>query len=205
MNETSLQSIPPSVPRGIIDNIDGRRRHAVFYFCNSRPGAAVIGQLLDTVIVRASRRALVLTRSASAATLLSKGLWAFRRNSFIPHGVDGANAHLQPALITAVPYNANDADVLVLPDGESLRNFAPDAASGNAGDFLARFPLILLLMDTRDDAAMHSAAQSWNDALALGYETSAFEREVPASVRRVASAASSDFESPVPLRWHRLA
>lgn len=203
MNEAVPQSIPASIPRGIIEDTD--RRHAVFYLCNSRPGAAVIGQLLDTAIARAGRRALVLTRSLPAASLLSKGLWAFRRNSFIPHGVVGPNAHLQPALVTAVPENHNGADVLVLPDGESLRSFAPGIERDDPGSFIPQFNLILLLVDSRDEAAMRSAAQSWRDALKLGYETSAFEREVPPSARRAASAPSSDFESPVPLRWHRLA
>jgi DNA polymerase III subunit chi len=204
MNEAAPQSLPASVPGGILDNVDARLQ-AVFYLSNSRPGAAVVGQLLDAAVVRAGRRALVLTRSAPAAAQLSDGLWAFRRNSFIPHGLDGPAAHRQPALVTAVASNANTADVLVLPDGESLRNLAPDAGIGVRGEFLSQFRLILLLVDSRDAEAMRSAAQSWRDALALGYETSAFEREVPAAVRRVASAPLSDFESPVPLRWHRRA
>lgn len=203
MNEAPSQSIPTSIPRGIIE--DTGRQQAVFYLCNTRPGAAVVGQLLDTVIARAGRRALVLTRSFAAASLLSKGLWAFRRNSFIPHGVDGPNAHLQPALVTATPENQNGADVLVLSDGESLRSFAPDVERGDPGSFVPQFNLILMLVNSCDDLAMKSAAQSWRDALALGYETLAFEREVPTAARRTVVSPSSDFESPVPLRWHRLA
>jgi DNA polymerase IIIc chi subunit len=204
MNEATSQSIPAPIPGGILDRVKARRQ-AVFYLCNSRPGAAVVGQILDAVVARNGRRAVVLTRSSAAAALLSNGLWAFRRNSFIPHGLDGAAAHLQPALITAVAHNPNNADVLLLPDGESLRDLAPDADMKDPGGFLLHFRLILLLVDSRDAEAMRSAAQSWRDAITLGYETSAFEREIPASARRIASVAPSDFESPVPLRWHRLA
>lgn len=203
MNDGASQSIPPLVPGGILGNIDACSC-AVFYLCNSRPGAAVVGQLLDAVVVRARRRALVLMRSAAAAGLLSKGLWAFRRNSFIPHGLDGTASHLHPALVTSVVQNANGSDVLVLPDGESLRNLAPCAGTTGDRGFLGQFRLILLLVDARNQSAMRSAAQSWRDARALGYETLAFEREAPASVRRIVPADFSDFESPVPLRWHRL-
>lgn len=203
MNEVVPQSIPPSIPGGILGDIDARP-HAVFYLCNSRPGAAVVGQLLDAIVVRAGRRALVLMRSSSAADLLSKGLWAFRRNSFIPHGLDGATARLHPALVTASVHNANGADVLVLPDGESLRNLASRAATTGEAAFLAQFKLILLLVDARDALAMRSVAQSWSDARALGYETVAFEREAPAAAR-AGVTEFSDFESPVPLRWHRRA
>lgn len=205
MNDAMPQRPQSPVPEGILAATESRAA-AVFYFCNARPGAAVIGQLLDAAVSRSGRRALVLTRSAAAAETLSKGLWSYRRNSFLPHGTDGPNAWRQPALITPTPVNANGASVLVLPDGETLRSFAPDAPLGIGGDFLTGFNLLLILVDARNEASMRGAAQSWADARTIGYETYAFGREIPPAARKTASAsAASDFDSPVPLRWHRLA
>jgi DNA polymerase IIIc chi subunit len=201
MNAVAPQSPSDAVPRGILGD-DDQCRSAVFYFCNARPGVAVLGQMLEAV-TDAGRRALVLTRTRPHALLLSRGLWSYRRAAFLPHGVDGPSAHLQPILISHEPFNANGADVLVLPDGEQIRDL-----SVRAGDeFAPSFRLILIALDATDPQAVAMAGRSWTALRGGGYETFAFEREAPAAARRSAAPVRivSDLDSPVPLRWHRTA
>ena len=200
MNESAPQSLPAAIPRGILAE-SAERPLAAFHFCNVRPGAAVLGQMLEPV-VRSGRRALVLTRTAARAALLSRGLWCYRRTAFLPHGTDGEKAALQPVLLTATPVNVNGADVLVLPDGEPIGDIELRVAA--APEFLRGFALVVTLLDATDPDAVRSAGRSWAAARDLGFETVAFEREAPAAARRGGPAASSDLESPVPLRWHRI-
>ncbi len=94
-------------------------------------------------------RVVVLTSSPERVTALNAFLWAYRDDSFLPHGgaQDGAPQD-QPIYLTHTLENPNQATVLVLCDGAD----APDPAG---------FDRVLNLFDGNNETAVQAARGQW--------------------------------------------
>lgn len=88
-----------------------------FYHLVSRSLEAVLPVMLERTLAR-GRRALVRGADEGRLEALSRHLWTFRDESFLPHGTpaDGAPER-QPILLTCGLDNPNNAEVLFLIEG----------------------------------------------------------------------------------------
>lgn len=119
-----------------------------FYHLQTRS----IDQALPDIVQKAlsaGHRILIRTTTEDEAERLNQHLWAWRAESFIPHGSkkDG-NANRQPVWLTAGNDNPNEAKVLILTAGQD----APDAAD---------FTLCCDMFDGRDETQVAAARKRW--------------------------------------------
>ncbi len=56
---------------------------------------------------------MVQCDSAERVCALDAKLWSYAEESFLPHGIDGADAAEQPVLLTTLEHNPNEAHVSV--------------------------------------------------------------------------------------------
>jgi DNA polymerase III subunit chi len=98
-------------------------------------------------------RAIVRGGSEERLDALDATLWAYRDESFLPHGRD--KPERQPVLLTTQGGNPNGASVLFLIDG------------AEAGD-LSGFERACLMFDGRDQTALESARARWKEAKEAG-------------------------------------
>lgn len=105
----------------------------------------------------ARARVIVRTSGAERLEALSRALWTYRKESFLPHGsrADG-EAERQPIYLTTGEENPNGATFLFLTDG------------AQAGD-LASFARCFDLFDGGDAEAVERARERWRAALAEGH------------------------------------
>ena len=116
----------------------------------------VLPELLEKTLAR-GWRALVRCADAARIEHLDGWLWAYREDSFLPHGVgEEANARRQPILLTTSLDNANEAHALFLVD---------DADPGDVSGF-AR---CILIFDGRDETALAAARKRWSGFKAAGF------------------------------------
>ena len=132
----------------------------------------VLPELLEKTLAR-GWRALVRCADPQRIEHLDSWLWAYREDSFLPHGVnDEANAPRQPILLTAGGENANAAEALFLID---------DAEPGD----VSPFERCILIFDGRDEAALAAARTRWSGFKKAGHsvaywrqgETRGWERQ----------------------------
>lgn len=128
----------------------------VWFYHLERSGAdALLPELLDKTLAR-GWRALVLAGDPARRAALSEGLWGWRPESFLAHGLgEEADAARQPILLSADGQNHNAAQALVLVDG----------AQAPSLDGYAR---CLDLFDGRDEAAVQAARDRWRSVKARG-------------------------------------
>lgn len=126
-----------------------------FYQLQRRNLEQVLPELLQKTLAR-GWRAVVRASSAERAEALTDHLWAFDRESFIPHGSrsDG-QPQRQPIWVTERAENPNRASVLFLVDGAGAESF----------DGFAR---ICDLFDGRDTDAVAAAQARMAQAKAAG-------------------------------------
>ena len=75
-------------------------------------------------------RAIVQTNSDARITQLNEDLWAYRPESFLPHGVKGdADLVTLPIYLTATNDNPNTADVRFFIDGVEMESVLNSAAA----------------------------------------------------------------------------
>ena len=88
-----------------------------FYHLVNRTLEAVLPVMLERTLAR-GQRALVRGTDEARLEALSRHLWTYREESFLPHGTlaDG-RPQAQPILLTAERGNPNRAEVLFLVDG----------------------------------------------------------------------------------------
>jgi DNA polymerase-3 subunit chi len=135
-----------------------------FYHLESRTLEQVLPMLLERSLER-GWRAAVQASSAERVEALNSLLWAYRDDSFLPHGTssDGLPA-AQPIYLTAEEDNPNGAAVRFLVDGATL-----DDAGG--------YTRIVYIFDGRDEGAVAQARAAWTEAKGKGYAVSYWQQD----------------------------
>jgi DNA polymerase-3 subunit chi len=135
-----------------------------FYHLESRTLEQVLPTLLERSLQR-GWRAAVQASSTERVEALNSLLWAYREDSFLPHGAssDGTPA-AQPIYLTAEEDNPNGAAVRFLVDGATL-----DDAGG--------YTRIVYIFDGRDEGAVAQARAAWAAAKDKGYAVSYWQQD----------------------------
>ena len=136
-----------------------------FYHLTRTALEPALGQLL-TKVLESGKRAVVLASSAERVEALTKGLWTYRTDSFLPHGsAKDGHAEDQPIYLTERSDVPNGASVLVLVD---------NATAEALPDGIER---VLIMFDGQDDDAVANARGLWkahqekNDKLVYWQQT----------------------------------
>lgn len=128
----------------------------VWFYHLERSGLdRVLPELLERTLAR-GWRAIVRAREGERIEHLDGWLWAYRDDSFLPHGVVDAQAERQPILLTLGFDNPNGADVLFLVDGAE-----PGALAGYAR--------CMIVFDGRDETQLAVARGQWRAVKAMGH------------------------------------
>lgn len=89
----------------------------LFYHLEQQPLEKVVPVLLEKTLER-GWKAVVELGSKERADALDNALWAWRDDSFLPHGIEGEDTDpLQPILLTTSDANTNQANVRFFVDG----------------------------------------------------------------------------------------
>jgi DNA polymerase-3 subunit chi len=85
-----------------------------FYEFGAEPDAMSIGDLAEAHMNQ-GRRVLIVAGSQARCKRLSRRLWTYRVDTFLPHGLPDGNAHLQPILLDwKLDRNLNKADTVIM-------------------------------------------------------------------------------------------
>lgn len=119
-----------------------------FYHLERATLQTALPELLEKTL-EAEKRALVLARSNAQIEALSDEIWAYKPESWLPHGTpkDGF-ADQQPVLLTTLDENENSSSFLFLTNGASSDNI----------DFYQR---CFELFDGTDPDSLTAARQRW--------------------------------------------
>lgn len=144
-----------------------------FYHLENRTLEQVLPTLLERSLER-GWRAAVQASSTERVEALNTLLWAYREDSFLPHGTssDGSPA-MQPIYLTAEADNPNDAAVRFLVDGAAL-----DDASG--------YVRVVYVFDGHDETAVAQARAAWTAAKAKGFAVSYWQQDTDGRWRQQA-------------------
>lgn len=120
-----------------------------FYHVTAGPLVDALARLSGKALSQ-GRRVVVRLPDESSAEEITRALWSFSADSFLPHGnaADGEAAR-QPVWITHRDENPNGADVLIAMQGAEF--------SENPG----AFALSCALFDGRDEADLSAARARW--------------------------------------------
>lgn len=132
----------------------------VWFYHLERTGLdQALPELLEKTLQR-GWRAIVRTLVPDRVEHLDGWLWAYRDESFLPHGAAGeSTAARQPILITTDPENPNAADALFLVDG---------AEPGDLGPYRR----CVVLFDGADEPQLQLARGQFRRAKADGHPVS---------------------------------
>jgi DNA polymerase-3 subunit chi len=94
-----------------------------FYHLTRKRLEEALPELLEKVM-KQGQRAVVMAASSERVEALTRHLWTYRENSFLPHGsaADGF-AKDQPIWLTEREENPNGAKILFLTDGAAAASF----------------------------------------------------------------------------------
>ncbi len=134
-----------------------------FYHLERRTLDDVLPTLLELSLKR-GWRAAVQAASDERVAALDTLLWAYREESFLPHGSarDGRAAS-QPIYLTAGDDNPNGAQIRFLVDGAVLADASPYAR-------------VAYVFDGRDQDAVARARETWQTAKAQGLDVSYWQQ-----------------------------
>ena len=120
-----------------------------FYHLTKTALEPALGQLLAKIL-ESGKRGVVMASSVERVEALTKGLWTWRPDSFLPHGSsrDG-HAEEQPIYLTDKPEVPNGASVLVLVD---------NAEADPPPDGIER---VLIMFDGKNQASLAHAREQW--------------------------------------------
>ncbi len=119
-----------------------------FYHLERTTPEQVLPGLLEKTLAR-GWRAVVRAPDRDRLAHFDRKLWAYRDDSFLPHGLEGEpRAERQPILLTAEVGNPNGAQALFLLDGAE-----PGPLEG--------WERCVILLDGRDEAAVAGARERW--------------------------------------------
>jgi len=120
----------------------------LFYHLEQAPLEKVLPALLEKTLER-GWKAVIEVGSSERADSLDTSLWAWRDDSFLPHGRDGSDTDsLQPLLLTTGEANANGADVRFFVDG---------AVPRAEGDYVR----LVFMFDGHDPETVNAARSAW--------------------------------------------
>ena len=145
----------------------------LFYHLQRQPIERVLSVLLEKSIER-GWHAVVQAGSEERIEALDSHLWAFREDSFLPHGTwRESESAAQPILLTVHDDNPNGATVRFLIDGLEL---PADAAS---------YERIVVLFDGEDSDAVEAARQRWTASKAQGFDVTYWQADDQGRWRRM--------------------
>lgn len=128
----------------------------------------------------AGNRVVVRVGDPERVEMLSRALWTYGRDSFLPHGAKGDGwPERQPVWLTAGTDNPNGAAILVLAEGAEAED-------------LARFGRCLELFDGGDPTAVARARERWRRAVAEGHEVVYWQQNERGGWTRAGGRAGSD-------------
>jgi DNA polymerase III subunit chi len=128
-----------------------------FYHLQRQPLELVLSNLLERSIER-NWRVVVQAPSEERLDALDAHLWAFRDESFLPHGTwREPDPTEQPILLTIHGDNPNRGTVRFLIDG------APVPSDAHT------YERIVLVFDGEDPDAVAAARERWSEAKAQGF------------------------------------
>lgn len=126
-----------------------------FYHLEQLPLPRVLPALLDKTLA-VGKRAFIHSPEAGRIRELDDGLWTWRDNGFLPHGVaDRPRADAQPVLLSTEPNNENHAEMVFLLDGAGWNG-------------LEQAERCILMFDGNDEARIANARQQWKQAKGQG-------------------------------------
>lgn len=165
MTSSSQTVTDPRKPEPAQDT--GTTAVVTFYEFAGEPDAQSIGDLAEAH-VKLGRKVLILTGSEDYSRHLSKRLWSYRADAFLPHGLPDDNARRQPVLIDWVPRRyLNKADTIITLSGSiplepHVRNI----------DYLFDGKTVTPTKSgrTRDGTDLLLARQRWFDLIINGYK-----------------------------------
>ena len=132
----------------------------VWFYHLERSGLdQVLPELLEKTLHR-GWKALVRSPQVDRLDHLDSWLWAFKDDSFLPHGTDREpQPERQPVLLTTAAENRNAADALFLID---------DADPGD----ISPYQRCIVLFDGRDETALAAARVRWKVFKSAGHPVS---------------------------------
>jgi DNA polymerase III subunit chi len=152
----------------------------LFYHLTRTPLEQTLPDLLEKS-ARKGWRVLVRGTDKTRLSRLDDRIWAYRDDSFVPHGLaGGAHDAAQPVLLTDQPDNANQADVLMLVEGGRT-----DAAEAQG------FTRVCLLFDGSDAQALASARADWTELTAAGLPAKYWAQEGDGWVQKASKNCDS--------------
>ena len=148
-----------------------------FYHLLRSPLEAALPGLLEKALER-DMRAVVKTVSRERASHLDGALWAYGKESFLPHGCVGEarNVEHQPVWITDTHENPNGARLLVLVD----------RAEGTEIDAFER---VVDMFDGHDEEAVASARRRWKSCNDAGHMLTYWQQTERGTWEKKASTA----------------
>ena len=130
-----------------------------FYHLQSQPLSRALPALLEKALER-GWRAVVQTIDAAVLKAVDDMLWAYKPESFLPHGVSSdKNADRQPILVTCEAENLNAA-ALRLYVGTAEVEIDPAASA---------YERVILMFDGRDDDELAGARRQWSRLKGQGF------------------------------------
>jgi len=130
-----------------------------FYHLTRKTLEQALPELLEKTLER-GWRAVVMAGSPERVEALTRHLWTYRPDSFLPHGNAGdGNAELQPVWLTEVDERPNLAEVLFLTDGAQSSR-------------LKEYARVCEVFDGNDEKAVSAARGRWKEYKASGHEVS---------------------------------
>lgn len=144
----------------------------LFYHLERRPVEAVLPQLLEKSLAR-GWRVVVQSSSEERVEALDAHLWAYRDDSFLPHGTFRESlAGEQPVLLTVHDDNPNRATVRFLID-----------RAGPPADAQS-YERLVVLFDGADEEALAEARELWRMKKAEGFEVTYWQCDESGRWRR---------------------
>lgn len=137
-----------------------------FYHLQDSPLERAVAPLLEKCLER-GWRVLAISGSAARRTALDEALWTYDDDSFLPHGIAGAEGLVereQPILISGESANQNGAAVALLVDGAELPVDAP-------------FERCMVMFDDGDGPVRQKAREQFKAAKDAGLPARYFQQK----------------------------
>lgn len=123
-----------------------------FYHLQRQPLEKVLPTLLEKSLERGWR--VVVQAEAGQLAPLDDMLWSYAPESFLPHGLSGAD---QPILLTSETGNENSANIRIFADADVVLS---------PGDAYER---VIVVFDGNDELKLAAARKQWAALKAQGH------------------------------------
>lgn len=135
-----------------------------FYQLKTTPLERALPKLLEKVY-GSGLRAVIVCPTVETQKLVNSVMWTYAQSAFLPHGMDGEiagdNPQDHPIWISLVPTNVNQADVLVMANGQEI---PPDLAPENT-----TYKRYIDMFDGNNPAELTAARQRYKNYRAQGH------------------------------------